>query len=155
MPNIAKTYSKTVPELLGRLPKRGRGRPKGSGEYAPADYLSRIVERLLEGESLAMICDDADMPSLRTVVRWMAEDSQFRAEIDLAKQEGLEALASYARLIARGIPPHSTGDVLRDRLLISLVFWLIAKREARSLRAHGNVIIRVNNETLSWGFDDK
>ena len=48
----------------------------------PSKYTVKLTEkictRLALGESMRKICDDADMPSRRTVLRWLGDHEEFR-----------------------------------------------------------------------------
>ena len=137
--NVSTIYSETTPELVARMPRQGR--PSGSAQYDPVEYVPAIIDRLLEGESLAMICHDKAMPSLRTVVRWMAQSEYIRTEINIAKEEGMWALASLAMLISRGEKPYSTGCIRRDQMLINQLFWVFDKRDAKTLKSKPSINI--------------
>jgi hypothetical protein len=45
-----------------------------------------ICERLALGESLRSICDDAEMPGLSTVFRWLAANPEFRDQYTRARE---------------------------------------------------------------------
>jgi hypothetical protein len=51
-----------------------------------------ICERLAAGESLVSICKRKDMPGLRTVVRWAAENEAFGTEYARAREAQAEVM---------------------------------------------------------------
>ncbi len=48
----------------------------------PSKYTKKLTEKICErialGESMRAICDDADMPSRRSVLRWLNDHEEFR-----------------------------------------------------------------------------
>lgn len=69
-----------------------RGRPSIYTE----ELASRICERLALGESLNRICQDDDMPEMRTVHRWLAADSAFLSQYHKAREVQADTLADRA-----------------------------------------------------------
>lgn len=122
-----------------------RGRPV---VHDPASHQAEIVGRLLSGESLAMICCDVTMPSLRTVNRWQADDATFRGAVAQAKALGVETLMDAAYAIAAG--PLSTGSVERDKLLISVIRWMAAKRDPESHAPMRFISINIERDDGDW-----
>jgi hypothetical protein len=51
-----------------------------------------IFERLCQGEGVAAICRDPDMPAPSTVYRWMALDADFRDAVTLAREIAAEGV---------------------------------------------------------------
>jgi hypothetical protein len=102
-----------------------------------ADILQEICDRLSEGEPLACICRDEDMPAARTVRSWMEGDTEcvpaeeVSAAIARARIIGHDAIAARTRQTARGKTADeggdSTGDVQRDKLIIETDLKLLAK----------------------------
>lgn len=78
------------------------GRPS---TYNP-DTVEAICTRLAEGEPLAVICRDEEMPGLRTVYDWAEADPDVSARIARAREAGEDALAADCLLIA----DDATGD---------------------------------------------
>ena len=88
--------------MAGRKAKSGglvattaRRQPK----FSP-DVVTLICERLSDGEPLAAICRDPDLPGLRTVYDWMEADPEVAALIARARDEGEEAIAAECMTIA-------------------------------------------------------
>jgi hypothetical protein len=51
-----------------------------------------ILERLAQGDSLVQICEDKQMPGLRTVMRWAAESDGFGTEYARAREAQAEVM---------------------------------------------------------------
>lgn len=94
----------------------GPGRPSLYTE----ELAARICERLSLGESLNRICQDDDMPGLRTVHEWLAADSAFSAQYSRAREIQADTLAD--RAIDRA--HDSTKDSApADRVYLDAVKW--------------------------------
>lgn len=69
----------------------------GASLGRPSDYsqdlIDRICDWLAEGTSLRRICAREDMPSMRTVLRWLAQHELFRAQYALAREAQADTLA--------------------------------------------------------------
>lgn len=128
--NIGRIMAAQAPALIRELcaDTRARGRPLGSVNHDPAEYQTEIVTRLCAGESLQMICVDDTMPSLRTVNRWLASDDDFADAVEGARAIGVNALMDACLSVAGG-GTHSTGSVERDKLLVGVIRWIVAKRD--------------------------
>src|SRR4051812_8589250 len=50
------------------------------------DLADTICERLSEGLSLRKVCAAAGMPDIRTVLRWLGQNAEFRAQYEEARQ---------------------------------------------------------------------
>lgn len=108
--------------------KSGDDEPKKLGR--PSKYsdalAAEICERLSEGEALAEICRESKMPGVQTVADWQKMDEGFSVSIARARIDGGHAIARRARETARG-RGDSTGDYLRDKLIIETDLKLLAK----------------------------
>lgn len=82
------------------------GRPKGSGSLYTQELADAICERIAEGEPLRQICREEDMPSWRTVYRWMEERADFASRFAHARTLGFDAIAEECLEIA----DDTTGD---------------------------------------------
>lgn len=69
-----------------------RGRPS----IFTDELASLICERLALGESLNKICQDEDMPGLRTVHDWLLDNSAFSAQYARAREIQADTLADRA-----------------------------------------------------------
>ena len=101
-----------------------------SSSYTP-EILAEICERLSQGEPLEQICRDEHMPASRTVYDWAdgkvaSVPESIPADIARARDIGYDAIASNARMTARG-RGESTQDVARDKLIIETDLKLLAK----------------------------
>lgn len=162
MTDTGKQFSKASQTLIEAITSDTRpvGHPR---LYDPDDYYADIIHRLTLGESLPMICKGSDMPSLRTVTKWMSGDDEFAEKVSQAKDLGIATLMDACFEIARGTAPLSTGSIERDKLLTSVIKWIVEKREGRSLREyHANrITITLENDDLAFarpgrinGFND-
>jgi hypothetical protein len=112
------------------------GRPSS---YTPemGDY---ICERLIEGDSLRAICRDDDMPAPGTVLRWVANNPEFRIQYTRAREEQAETYADQIIAIAdeeRVTVKDDKGEevqvvfdnvaVNRNRLRIDARKWVASK----------------------------
>lgn len=89
--------------------------------YTPA-IGEEICARLADGESLVSICRDPDLPGLRTVMRWAAEDDAFGTEYARAREAQAEVMDD--KII-------TTADEITDpavaRVQIDAYKWRAAK----------------------------
>ena len=102
-------------------------RPVGRPSSYTDDIAERICERLAQGEPLARICDDDDMPAFRTVFRWEAEKPDFRQLSARAREIGTHHLADDCISIADG-----DGDPADKRIRIDTRLRLIGKWNAKN-----------------------
>lgn len=103
-----------------------RGRPTTANQKTK----DAIIERLSDGEPLAQICRDEEMPAVRTVSDWRAADDVFNADFARARETGHDAIAARVRDIARG-GEGSSFDVQRDKLIVDTDLKLLAKWDKR------------------------
>lgn len=92
-----------------------------------AELVAEICERLAAGEALASIARDAHMPGWRIIYEWRDSDTELATAIRHAREVGEEAIAARMRRVANGDQHASTGDVMRDKLIIDTDFKLLAK----------------------------
>ena len=57
-----------------------------------AKVQASICERMIEGESLRVICSDDDMPAASTVFRWLEDDEGFREQYARAREAQADAI---------------------------------------------------------------
>lgn len=97
------------------------------------ELLEEIAHRLSQGEPLEQICRDDHMPTSTAVRDWMdgkvktVDANKVTFAIARAREAGEDAIACNARLVARGVEGHSSGDVQRDKLIIDTDLKLLAK----------------------------
>lgn len=146
--NWGTVAAKAAPGLVKKLASA----PEGPGRpivHDPDKFQAEIVTRLVSGESLRMICRDETMPSLRTVNRWLAIDSDFADAVERGRQIGIWTLMDAVYDIASG-GELSTGTVERDQLLCSVIKWVCGKRDPdtwRGLTAERLTIVLRDDET--------
>lgn len=100
-----------------------------------------ICARLSEGEPLAVICRDLDIPR-RTVNQWRQDDEEIAAQFDVARDLGYDAIAHECLSIAddgsrdymtladgREVPDHD--HISRSKLRIDTRLKLLAKWDPR------------------------
>tara|TARA_Y100000310_G_scaffold42544_1_gene39826 strand:+ start:78 stop:617 length:540 start_codon:yes stop_codon:yes gene_type:complete len=105
-----------------------------------------ICVRMVEGETLKEICTDSELPSLRTVYRWLAKEPTFwhayararEAQTDRMADEIVEiaddAANDYTERVGRDGEVERVLDpenVQRSRLRIDTRKWLMSKFAAR------------------------
>ena len=54
---------------------------------------SQICDRIIYGETLTAICDEPEMPTLRTVHRWLETNEAFAKELETARHFAADWLA--------------------------------------------------------------
>lgn len=111
---------------MAKAPKK-IGRPSKRTPEIDAE----IVERLSNGEPLAIICRDAHMPHDGTVRDWANGDPPLSHAIACAREVGEQVIAWRSRMTLRGKGPEdggeSTGDVQRDKAIADHDLKLLAK----------------------------
>lgn len=123
--NWSKKASATVPEIVNSVKQAGAGRP---AVFNINEVKAEIVTRLCTGESLPMICKDSSMPSLSYVNKWISGDPEFSENVKNARKIGADTLVDACYSIAAG-EALSTGSIERDKLLCSVIKWIVAKRD--------------------------
>ena len=86
------------------------------------EHRDRILERLVDGESLSAICRDEGMPAVRTVQNWMADDEDFAARITRAREAGF--LVRAERAVEKA---HEAKDAALGRLAFDAERWYLGK----------------------------
>lgn len=118
------------------------GRPT---TYTP-DLGATICERIMEGESLTTICAGEDLPSKGQVLRWLAQQPEFRVLYRQARLMACELLADELIgiaddalgdfvLNAAGLPVFDGQHVQRSRLRVDTRKWLLTKMLPRAYGA--------------------
>jgi hypothetical protein len=109
----------------------------GSIEFDPV-LADEILERLADGDSLASICCDEEMPDERSVRRWARNHGDFGAKYAVARRLGYEKRADELLEIADdssadwidtddGHRVLNGAHVNRARLMIDTRKWLLSK----------------------------
>lgn len=116
------TWGQSLNEAV-RAIARKTGRPS---DFTP-EIANLICERLAEGESLRAICKDEEMPSARTVHRWLESKEEwaeaFRQQYAHAREVQADTLADQVIEIA----DDTSGDPTRDRLRVDARKWAASK----------------------------
>lgn len=82
-----------------------------------------ILERLANGESLVAICRDDDMPSVRSVLRWVGDDADFGTEYARAREAQAEFMDDKITTAA----DMAGADPQAARVKIDAYKWRAAK----------------------------
>jgi len=85
------------------------------------EIANRICERMIEGEDIVTICKDEEMPSRRTVYRWMDEHPEFDTQCARARVGLADFEANHLALFATICTPESAPA---DRVKLSVLLWL-------------------------------
>lgn len=103
------------------------------------EIVDEVVERLSEGEPLAVMCRDKHLPDPSTIWKWQQGDSEqakkAAKDIERARDVGYDAIAQRLRETARG-RGDSFGDVHRDKLIIDTDLKLLSKWSKRYSDKH-------------------
>jgi hypothetical protein len=83
-----------------------------------------ICERITDGESLRAICQDEDMPSVTSVMRWLADDAALGEQYARAREVQGDGEFDKAREIAFAATPET---VQVARLQYDAVKWRAGK----------------------------
>jgi hypothetical protein len=101
---------------------KARARPVYTPELA-----DEICRRLLEGNTLKVICRDEGMPAESTVRLWALDDVEgFAARYARARMVGYQTMADDIIEISDN-PETDPAAVNRDRLKVDTRKWLLAK----------------------------
>ncbi len=116
--------------------------PAGRPSEYTQDLADRLCEQLAEGVSMHRACEPDDMPSKRSVFRWLRTDEEFRHQYENAKAEAADFLAEEMIEIAddgtndwmeKENKDGSTYEVVnsehiqRSRLRIDARKWIASK----------------------------
>lgn len=82
-----------------------------------------ILERLAAGESMVQICQGEEMPGLRTVMRWAAEDEKFGTEYARAREAQAEVMDDKILKAA----DEANKDPQAARVKVEAYKWRAAK----------------------------
>lgn len=115
------------PDLMASMVEETRARAKcGRKTKRSPELIDEIVLLLRAGITLEVACDACGVTS-DTVYNWRKSDTELDTLIVDAMTVGMEAWeATMLSIQSGGI--HSTGDRQRDRDLVKLMMWIMAKR---------------------------
>jgi hypothetical protein len=87
------------------------------------EIFDEICERLANGQTLSQICRDPEMPSREAVTRWTKNDDGRRKKYDLARQDGMDALADtivdIACVLYGNVPLYARASARRGESTLS------------------------------------
>lgn len=98
--------------------KNKGGRPHG---YTP-EIANKICKRMIEGQSLARICKDEDMPCPSSVYKWLGEVPEFSEKYQRAKLDQADFFVEELLEI-----PDTEEDVQRAKLKTHVRMWAASK----------------------------
>jgi hypothetical protein len=87
------------------------------------ELAERILDRISNGESLARICSDEDMPSIRTVIRWAVDNQDFGTKHAQAREAQAEVMDDLILQAAAA----AGDDAQASRVQIDAYKWRAAK----------------------------
>lgn len=117
------------------------GRPSLFSESLIQD----ICDRLSEGEPLAEICRSEGYPNPSTIRRWITERPDISSAIADAREDGEDRITANIRKTAKGEEGFSSGDVVRDKLIIETDLKLLAKWNPRKYGEQQERAVEVGN----------
>jgi hypothetical protein len=102
------------------------------------EIFDQICDRLADGQTLSQICRDPQMPDRETVKRWTRNDDGRRRQYDMARQDGMDALADTIVDISwdtsndtttteRGTAVANHEWIARSRLKVDTIKFLMSK----------------------------
>jgi hypothetical protein len=98
-------------------------------EYDQASIVEAICERLAEGKSLASICRDKGMPTVRTFLRWCNADDNVASAYSEALQARAEWYSERHELIAKTAVDRETAAAARVQL--AALEWQLSRMAPR------------------------
>lgn len=130
MPRTKTPQEPPKPETKGQVASALPEGPKKIGrpsKYTP-ELAAEICERLSNGEPLRQICRDDHMPAWTAVYAWMARDEALSERIAHAREQGFEAIAEEALVIA-DTPRWGQKQVMSDQGTTTTVEDMVAHRK--------------------------
>lgn len=105
---------------------------------------SQICDRLIYGETLTSLCDEPEMPTLRTVYRWLDTNEAFAKEFETARRFAADWIADECIELLKN-KANESPEMLRLR--IETRQWLCGvlhpERYGRRVINEGEVIYKV------------
>ncbi len=122
--------------------RRGKnGKRKTNAVRKPTLYtkpiVSKILNRLIEGESLIRICRDTNMPTMPTIYNWINRYPDFREQYRVAKMLQMDTLADRLLDIT-----DDESNLQRARLMSDNIKWLASKLKPKK---YGNKLALAGN----------
>ena len=123
-------------------------KPPGRQTLYTKEIAAAVCAGISEGTPLEVICRQEGHPASRTIRDWQDAYPEFAAAIARARDFGHDAIAENARLTARGVAPHSSNDVQRDKLIVETDLKLLAKWNPKK---YGDKIQTEHSGSISMG----
>lgn len=139
--------------------------PKKNGR--PEVYTQELADKVCEAiatsqQSLRTICEQENMPSVATILKWLREDKNgFVAQYARAKEEQVDLLVEDMIDISEHThedhTPFTGGNVIqRDKLRIETRKWLASKLKAKKYGdkldiTTGGEKIKTEPTVIKWG----
>lgn len=123
-----------------------------------AEVMGRICVRIAEGETLAHVCKDKNMPTPWTFRNWVLKDEELRGMYTQARELQAHSLFEEALDEARAIKadPGSAQQVRAADILITHLRWAAGKLNARDYSERSSVrfVVPIQiNTSLDLGGD--
>jgi hypothetical protein len=141
--------------------KTGTGVRRSLQRYSP-ELADRVIEHLVEGDSLRKICEMDGMPSRRSVFYWLKDNEDFRQRYEIARLMQIEYWAHEIIEIAddtsgdfiineRGERVVDHEHINRARLRVDARKWLMSKLHPQRYgdRVTADVTVRRDLRELS------
>lgn len=126
-------YASTIaPTMTVREPAKKRSTKRKSEDARPVgrptSFNPKIAEeiclRIASGESMKQLCEAADMPDRRTVLRWLAANEEFATQCAHARTLQADYMDDLVLETANACTPESAAS---DRVRIAAYQWRAAK----------------------------
>lgn len=130
MPTLKTPQEPPKPKTKGKVASALSDGPKKIGrpsKYTP-ELAAEICERLSNGEPLRQICRDEHMPAWQKIYEWMERDETLSGAIARAREQGYEAIAEEALIIA-DTPRWGQKQVMSDQGTTTTVEDMVAHRK--------------------------
>lgn len=103
--------------------------------------LNKICEQIALGKSLRSICKDKDMPSLKSVVKWLNEDKEFQSKYSVARENRGDLYGEMINDIALEV---LTGklDWQRARVTIDALKWTSARMSPKKYGDRQDITVK-------------
>lgn len=119
----------------------------------------KILEAIAAGETLKEICDLPDMPTTRTIHRWVNLHPEFQRAFNAARELSAMAFEEQALRLAKKLYSDQsfTGTIVRAyEVAMAQLRWSAARRDPKRYGQQGNATLVVPiqiNTSLDMGAD--
>lgn len=103
--------------------------------------LNKICEQIALGKSLRSICKDKEMPSLKSVIKWLNEDKDFQDKYSVARENRGDLYGEMINDIALEV---LTGkiDWQRARVTIDALKWTSARMSPKKYGDRQDITVK-------------